>query len=283
MADLPSDDRDLVQTQERCLRASGRLQAAAERDAAAHARDVAAEARDQIAALRDEELAARDGARADDARPLTGADIVLRAAQDRRRAAADRARAAEARAEAAEARRRAARDREQAARDRLEAQADRETLMRQHNDAETDPLTGARTRAAGLVNLEHEIERARRVGQPLVVASIDVTGLRILSDTPGHPASDRLLKRVAEELRDNLRRYDLLVRVGGDEFLCAMPGATRHDARERFRAVRAALAATPDQIEIEVGLAALGQHDSADALLGRADAELPASSRSVAG
>ncbi len=280
MADLPSGDRDLVETHKRRRWARARLQAAAERDAAAHARDVAAEARDQIAALHDEELAARDDARADDARRLTAADAV---AIDRRRAAVDRALAAQSRAEAAEARRRAARDREQAARDRLEAQADREMLMRRYTGVETDPPTETRMRAAGLANLEHEIERARRIGQSLVVAYIDVSGLKIIDETAQPPAGDWLLERVAEELRDNLRRYDLLVRVGGDEFLCAMLGATRHAARERFHAVRAALAATPERIEIEVGLAALGQHDSADALLERADAELPAPSGSAAG
>jgi diguanylate cyclase (GGDEF)-like protein len=284
LADLPSADRDRAQTQERRQCASDRLQAAADRDAAAHARDAAADARDQIAALRDQEMAGRDPARADERQPLTGVDVVMRAAEDRRSAAADRALAAEARAlaadarrEAADARREAALDREQAARDRLEALADRDALVRQLAAAETDALTGARTRAAGLLDLEHEIDRARRTGESLVVAYLDVVGLKRVNDTRGHAAGDELLKRVVEELRKHLRSYDVLVRVGGDEFLCAMLGATRQEALLRFRAVRSALAATRDRIEIKVGFAVLARQDSADALMQRADAELPTS------
>jgi diguanylate cyclase (GGDEF)-like protein len=277
LADLPSADRDRAQTQERRQCASDRLQAAADRDAAAHARDVAADARDQIAALRDQEMAGRDPARADERQPLTGVDVVMRAAEDRRSAAAHRALAAAARALAADARREAALDREQAARDRLEALADRDALVRQLAAAETDALTGARTRAAGLLDLEHEIDRARRTGESLVVAYLDVVGLKRVNDTRGHAAGDELLKRVVEELRKHLRSYDVLVRVGGDEFLCAMLGATRQEALLRFRAVRSALAATRDRIEIKVGFAVLARQDSADALMQRADAELPTS------
>jgi diguanylate cyclase (GGDEF)-like protein len=282
LADRLSGDRDRAQTQERRLFAGARLRAAAERDAAAHARDVAADARDRIAALRDDQIAARDAARAGERHPLTGADAAMRAVEEQRRASADRAMAAEARAQAAEDRRLAALDRERAARDRLEAQADRETLLRQLAVAETDALTGARTRAAGLLDLEHEIDRARRSGESLVVAYVDVVGLKRVNDSRGHAAGDAMLKSVVAQLRANLRSYDVLVRVGGDEFLCAMLGATRQEALLRFRAVRSALAATRDRIEIKVGFAALSPHDSADALMERADAELPTTPRQAA-
>jgi diguanylate cyclase (GGDEF)-like protein len=256
-----------------------RIEAAAAREAAAHARDVAATARDQIAALRDRELAARDTWSADGGRALTGADIVLGAAENRRRAAADRAAAAEIRARAAADRELAARDREQSARDRLQAQGDREALLRHLDLAETDSLTGVRTRAAGLADLEHEIERARRASAPLVVAYVDVVGLKAVNDAQGHTAGDALLQRVVHAIRDHMRCYDLLVRLGGDEFLCAMSGATRLEARKRFRAIKDALMAEPDPREIKVGFAALAPRDSAEALIQRADAELPITGR----
>ena len=257
-----------------------RLQAAAAREAAAHARDTAAIARDQSAELHDRERAARDAWSADGGRALTGADIVLRAAENRRRAAADRAAAAQIRARAAADRAAAASDRDQGARDRLQAQADREALLGQLELAETDALTGVRTRAAGLEDLEHEIERARRTSAPLVVAYVDVVGLKIVNDARGHTAGDALLQRVAHAIRDHMRCYDLLVRLGGDEFLCAMSGATRNDARNRFRAIQDALATGPDRCEIKVGFAALSPQDSADALIRRADDELPITRRS---
>lgn len=236
---------------------------------------------DQSAQVHDRELAARDAWSADGGRALTGADIVMRAAENRRRAAADRAAATQIRSRSAADREAAARDRDQAARDRLQAQADREALLRQLDLAETDALTGVRTRAAGLADLEHEIERARRTSAALVVAYVDVVGLKAVNDARGHAAGDALLQRVAQAIRDHMRCYDLLVRLGGDEFLCAMSGATRDDARTRFRAIREALAAGPDGCEIKVGFAALSPQDSADALIRRADAELPITPRAT--
>lgn len=256
-----------------------RVRTAAARDAVAHARDVAAVSRDQIAALHDRRLAERDATRADSGRAITGDDVVQRAAETRRRAAIDRAGAAEGRARAAADRQRAALDREHAARDRLHAQADREALLRQLAIAETDALTGARTRAAGMGDLEHEIDRARRTNASLVVAYVDVVGLKAVNDSYGHSAGDELLRRVVLALRGHLRTYDLVIRLGGDEFLCAMSGATRDDARTRFRAIRAELAAAPHRSEIKVGFATLSPQDSADALIQRADAELPITPR----
>ncbi len=246
-----------------------RLRCAAARDAAAHARDVAAAARDQIAELRDRELTAHDAAWVDEehASQPTGA-------QARRRAAQQRGVAAEARALAADDREQAARDRERAARDRLEAQADRELLRHQLAIAETDALTGARTRASGLVDLEHEIARARRSGEQLAVAYVDVVGLKAVNDRLGHVAGDELLTRVVEVIRENLRPYDLIVRLGGDEFLCAMPGATSQHARQRFRAIRGVLASQPKRSDIKAGFAALQPRDDAAELIRRADAEL---------
>jgi diguanylate cyclase (GGDEF)-like protein len=266
--------------EQRRLITERRLQAAAAREVAAHARDTAAVARDQSAELHDRELA-RDVWSADGGRALTGADIVLRAAENRRRAAADRAAAAQIRSRAAADRESAARDRDHAARDRRQAQTDREALLRQLELAETDALTGVRTRAAGLADLDHEIERARRASAPLVVAYVDVVGLKVVNDTRGHTAGDALLQRVVHAIRDHMRCYDLLVRLGGDEFLCAMSGATKDDARKRFRAIKDALAAGPDRCQIKVGFAALAPQDSADALIRRADAELPISRRSA--
>ena len=70
----------------------------------------------------------------------------------------------------------------------------------------------------------------------------------------------------------------MIVRLGGDEFLCAMPGATIQDARQRFGAVQAALAGDPDPSQVKYGFAELGHEDSTADLMERADAELPVSS-----
>ena len=245
-----------------------RVDAAAARDAIAQARDATALERDRAADHRDRELAASDDGATGDGRARQ------RAARNRRRAAADRAVAAEIRAAAAEDREQAARDREQAARDREQAHADREALLHQVTIAETDALTGARARAAGLVDLDHEIDRARRTETPLVAAYVDVVGLKAVNDTNGHRAGDALLQRAVQGIRDHLRPYDLIIRLGGDEFLCVMSGATIQEGRQRFASVQAALATGPDACGIKIGFATLAPEDSVADLIERADREL---------
>jgi diguanylate cyclase (GGDEF)-like protein len=290
--DQAASDRDLVEggdpavhdatrdlrdrgAEQRREGARARVDAAAARDVVASARDDVAAARDQAADDHDREQATRDAAGAVGGR----AKVLQRAAESRGRAAADRTAASEARARAAADRGRAAHDREQAARDRQQAQADRAELLHQLSIAETDVLTGARTRGPGLADLDHEIDRARRGDTLLIVAYIDVVGLKAVNDAHGHAAGDELLQRVVRAIRAHLRSYDLIVRLGGDEFLCVMSRVTIEDARRRFDGVRAALAAQPAHCELRVGFAVLTAADSAAELIQRADAELPAGRR----
>ena len=67
------------------------------------------------------------------------------------------------------------------------------------NASATDDLTGALRRGEGLDALEREVQRARRAGNDqLVVAFVDVDGLKSVNDREGHEAGDRLLKDVDE-------------------------------------------------------------------------------------
>jgi diguanylate cyclase (GGDEF)-like protein len=258
--------------------AAARLETAEQRDAGAHARDVAALTRDHAAAARDLAVAQRDRAEARESvwRAIDGAGIDLRAADQRRRAARHRVEAADNRALAAEDRLAALEYREQAARDREQAPRDREALARQLAIAETDALTGVRTRAGGLIELEHELARCRRNGGTLVVSYVDVIGLKTLNDSRGHAAGDELLKRVVALLRSLMRSYDLIMRLGGDEFLCVMSNMSPHDARERFGEATSTLAASAEVGGIRTGLAELVATDTVEELIARADGELRA-------
>lgn len=258
--------------------AAARLQNARERDASAQARDLAGLARDRAATARDLAMAQFDAYYAHDVpRAVTGAEIVMRAAAQRKRATEHRAQAAEHREQAACDREAAAADREQGARDRLQALADREALARALAITEIDPLTGARTRAAGLTDLGHELDRSRRTGGTLVVAYVDVVGLKRLNDSEGHDAGDRLLRRVVALITEHLRSYDLIVRLAGDEFLCAMSNMTIIEARDRFSAIAGALAATSEAGALRTGFAQLTSDESAAELIARADSQLIAS------
>jgi diguanylate cyclase (GGDEF)-like protein len=254
-----------------------RLRAAEQRDAVAHLRDLAALARDQAADARDLAMIEFDRACAqhEEVRVLTGAQLIAQASGQRRLAAQRRAQAAEHRALAAEDRRAAARDRELAARERHQALADRQTLAAELERLACDSLTGARTRTAGLAELDRELERARRTNAALVVVYIDLVGLKTVNDSMGHIAGDALLQRVVAGIKAQLRPYDLVIRLGGDEFLCAMSNVSLAAARDRFRAIVAAISEKPgDPAAIRTGFAQLAPEESADQLIARADAEL---------
>ncbi|MEY2443292.1 MAG: hypothetical protein QOJ46_2718, partial [bacterium] len=165
-------------------------------------------------------------------------------------------------------------DREHAARERLHALVDREILADELAIADNDPLTGARTRAAGLADLERELDRCRRTGGELVVAYVDVVGLKILNDTLGHEAGDELLADAVRIMKEHLRPYDLVIRLGGDEFLCAMSGMTLLEARDRLTIVAGALKVTHSAARVRTGFAALEPSDDVTELIGRADCRM---------
>lgn len=230
-----------------------------------------AEDRDQTAALHDRRAERRDVlASLDDLRDDADAsreDILLRAASDRSRAAADRV-------EAADDRTRAATDRGEAASERAEALLDRSESADSLKLAMTDALTGVWTRGFGLESVLRELERAHRTGAPLVLAFIDVDDLKKVNDSQGHLAGDTLLQVVGETVRASVRPYDVIVRYGGDEFVCAMPNLRAPEARARFEKVAAALTAVNVEYSVTFGLAEAESTDSLQELIARADAEL---------
>jgi diguanylate cyclase (GGDEF)-like protein len=173
-----------------------------ERDSAAEKRDNAAEERDNAAEERDSDARRRDIA-ADERERADGLSISQRerAARDREGAARDR--------------RAGGRDRERAAHDRAQAAGDRA-------QAGVDGLTGALQRERGRVDLQREIEQERRSDGRFVLAFVDVDSLKAINDAQGHAAGDQLLRDVGTALRTGLRSYDVVVRYGGDEFLCGL-------------------------------------------------------------
>jgi diguanylate cyclase (GGDEF)-like protein len=243
------------------------------RDATALARDQAALARDKAAQARDHEAEDRDLATArvttgfGPERATTGTQILLQAARDRRRAAEDRAQASAHRAAAA-------RDRELAAQDRERAAADRAAAARERVAAAMDALTGAWQRGPGLVELQRDIDRARRGTGSLTLAYVDVDRLKVTNDSRGHQAGDALLSQVVEVIRTHLRSYETVVRMGGDEFLCAFSDTPVEQVRRRFDEISAELARALEPAFITVGFSELAPEDARDEVVARADADL---------
>jgi diguanylate cyclase (GGDEF)-like protein len=231
----------------RHARAVARDARAAERDARAAERDARAAQRDECARARDAAAHAHDAAQGWTDREM----IAIRVMARRDRSAA-------------------ARDRFHAKSDRAAARLDRVVSAIERVESSIDGLTGAYRREAGMMELEHEITRARRTGDTFVLAFVDVNNLKARNDTHGHLAGDRLLRKIADTLRANVRSYDLVVRYGGDEFVCGFPALDVHDAAERFARINGDLAAT-EEASVAFGLAELGTDDSLADLITRAD------------
>ena len=109
---------------------------------------------------------------------------------------------------------------------------------------------------------------------------IDVDGLKTVNDTSGHAAGDQLLRDVGEALRQGLRSYDLVLRYGGDEFVCALSDVELEHAERRLAEVREVLRQSSSHGSIAWGLAALEKDDTLDALVARADSALGSARRS---
>jgi diguanylate cyclase (GGDEF)-like protein len=168
----------------------------------------------------------------------------------------------------------AARDRAAAALDRREAALDRQRAAEYLRRAYRDPVTGVLQREAGRDQLGQRIGQARRTDAPLLIAFLDVDQLKRVNDEQGHPAGDRLLQELGAALRTGLRSYDLPMRYGGDEFVCALPGTEREDARRRFEQISHSLAATVPGAAFSVGLVELQAGEQVDDVIARADREM---------
>lgn len=216
------------------------------RDQAADGRDLAAEHRDQATVQSD--ATANPGAASARARPD--------AASDRQGSSRDREAGAS--------------ERTYAEPDRDMAMSDRGAVAEERRPPSLDGLTGMYLRGAGLLELEREITRARRSHQSLVLAFVEVDQPKGIDDSRGHAAWDRMLLEVANTLRTNLRSYDLIVRFGDVEFICAIPGLAIADAPNCLSFIATVLDEAPEPGSVTIGYADLQPDDSGDDLIARA-------------
>ncbi len=84
---------------------------------------------------------------------------------------------------------------------------------------ETDALTGLFNRNFYERWVEIILAQAERVNVPVSFVMIDMDGLKTINDKQGHAAGDKLLRKLAKELSTNARKSDIVIRLGGDEFL----------------------------------------------------------------
>jgi two-component system, cell cycle response regulator len=116
----------------------------------------------------------------------------------------------------------------------------RRTLESKARQAASDPLTGLSNRRTFDQRLNAEFKRARRFAESVSVLLIDADNFKQVNDQYGHQVGDEVLRRLAATLRESLpREYDVLARVGGEEFATILPHTSRENAAivaERLRA-----------------------------------------------
>ena len=92
--------------------------------------------------------------------------------------------------------------------------------------AEHDGLTNLYNRSYSSYLLEYEFRRARQEHSDLSLMMIDVDHFKHFNDTFGHSFGDMVLKMVAKKIQEHLRKEDMPIRFGGDEFLLLLPGTS---------------------------------------------------------
>ncbi|MEX2304289.1 MAG: HD domain-containing phosphohydrolase [Bryobacterales bacterium] len=125
-------------------------------------------------------------------------------------------------------------------------------LERMQIEAQTDTVTGLPNARTAFTQLEVELDRAQQEGGKVGVLFMDINGLKPINDSYGHAAGDRLLIETGQRLRSCLRSFDFLGRMGGDEFLAVLPGATQEAMDEQIEQIKAALSRS--RIEVAQGI-----------------------------
>ncbi len=91
--------------------------------------------------------------------------------------------------------------------------------------AHFDTLTGLSNRHAFMHRLEESLEKAKRSSEKVAVLFMDLDGFKAINDTYGHNVGDEVLVTTASRLKKIIRKFDMLARIGGDEFTLIIDNA----------------------------------------------------------
>ena len=118
------------------------------------------------------------------------------------------------------------------------------TLTRELEDLlrSADPLTGASNRAHMLPKLREQQELVKRGVHRCCIAMMDLDHFKVVNDTRGHIAGDRVLAAAARYVISHLRPYDRIFRFGGEEFLICMLHTDLNEGQELLERLRQGIA-----------------------------------------
>ena len=142
-----------------------------------------------------------------------------------------------------------------------------------------DHLTGVWNRYALVFKLAQEQERVRRSGRPCAVAIIDFDHFKKINDRHGHLAGDQVLQEAIHFCNGKMRKYDLVFRFGGEEFLFAFPDTDLEMAQDLLERLREGLKALPIRVSsgevlnvtVSIGLAMMHEESGERDVIALAD------------
>lgn len=143
---------------------------------------------------------------------------------------------------------------------------------------ETDPLTKIANRRKINNFLEVEVEKARRIKSSLSLIMLDIDFFKKVNDTYGHKEGDKVLVELANRLNKNIRKYEIVGRWGGEEFIIVCPNSNIYQAIEVAKKLQSVVKEVKYQdknfITASFGVAQLEKNDDIYSLIQRADKEL---------
>jgi two-component system cell cycle response regulator len=145
--------------------------------------------------------------------------------------------------------------------------------------AMTDDLTLAYNQRFLTPRFYEEMERARRTGGPLSVLLLDLDHFKKVNDDYGHAVGDAVLRIFADRVRAMVRKIDVFIRRGGEEFNLIMPATSLEHARQTAERIRTAMAESAMDVgdgivvtqTVSIGVAAWNGEETPQALQQRAD------------
>jgi diguanylate cyclase (GGDEF)-like protein len=144
-----------------------------------------------------------------------------------------------------------------------------------------DQLTGIFNRRALLEILKKELSRAGREFRGLCVCMCDIDHFKLVNDKYGHKVGDEVLCGFISTMNNELREYDTIGRIGGEEFVILIPTPERQINKTLCERLCSSVANTefftsagPISITVSIGVTSNTESDSVDSMLARADTAL---------
>lgn len=169
----------------------------------------------------------------------------------------------------------------------FEAKELHDNLEKQHLEVLIDPLTGILNRTGYNENINKEYARWRRYNSSLSLAVIDLDRFKVINNTYGHNAGDKVLATVAQQIQSQIRECDILCRYGGEEFVLLLPETSLADGITLLDKLRRYIAeckfhyqTTPVPVTLSCGIAEFHKNDRIEDVFDRADQAMYLAKRS---